>query len=72
MVTPEKTFDLAVNGMTVTLSNTQGGVVSIYDALGHLVVSRPLSSVEATSVSLQSPGNYIVRINGMSRRVTLK
>ena len=65
------TFNLAVSGMTLTLSNTQGGVVRIFDALGHLVAAKPLASA-TTSITLQTPGNYIVRVNGISRSVTLK
>ncbi|SHM65238.1 Por secretion system C-terminal sorting domain-containing protein [Fibrobacter sp. UWR3] len=64
-------FNLAVNGMTLTLSNTQGGVVRIFDALGHLVAAKPIASA-TTSITLQTPGNYIVRVNGISRSVTLK
>jgi hypothetical protein len=64
-------FNLSVNGMTLTLSNTQGGVVRIFDALGHMVTAKPLASA-TTSITLQTPGNYIVRVNGISRSVTLK
>ncbi len=64
-------FNLSVNGMTLTLSNTQGGVVRIFDALGHMVAAKPLASA-TTSITLQTPGNYIVRMNGISRSVTLK
>lgn len=64
-------FNLTVNGMTLTLSNTQGGVVRIFDALGHLVAAKPIASA-TTSITLQTPGNYIVRVNGASRSVTLK
>ena len=67
----QPTFNLAVNGMTLTLSNTQGGVVRIFDALGHMVAAKPLASA-TTSITLQTPGNYIVRVNGISRSVTLK
>ena len=67
----QPTFNLAVNGMTLTLSNTQGGVVRIFDALGHMVTAKPLASA-TTSITLQTPGNYIVRVNGISRSVTLK
>ena len=67
----QPTFNLAVNGMTLTLSNTQGGVVRIFDSLGHLVAAKPLASA-TTSITLQTPGNYIVRVNGTSRSVTLK
>lgn len=69
--TVQPTFNLAVNGMTLTLSNTQGGVVRIFDALGHLVAAKPIASA-TTSITLQTPGNYIVRVNGISRSVTLK
>ena len=64
-------FNLAVNGMTLTLSNTQGGVVRIFDALGHLVAKKLLSNA-MTNITLRAPGNYIVRVNGMSKSVTLK
>ena len=64
-------FNLSVNGMTLTLSNTQGGVVRIFDALGHMVTAKPLASA-TTSITLQTPGNYIVRVNGISRSVILK
>ncbi|MDY6387765.1 MAG: T9SS type A sorting domain-containing protein [Fibrobacter sp.] len=67
----QPTFNLAVNGMTLTLSNTQGGVVRIFDALGHMVAAKPLAGA-TTSITLQTPGNYIVRVNGISRSVTLK
>ena len=72
MATPQKNFNLAVNGMTVTLSNTHGGNVRIFDALGHLVVAKPLSATGATNVTLQTSGNYIVRVNGSSQSVTLR
>ena len=72
MAAPQKTFNLAVNGMTVTLSNTQGGSVRIFDALGHLVSTKPLSATGTTAITMQTPGNYIVRVNGISRSVTLK
>ena len=64
-------FNLTVNGMTLTLSNTQGGVVRIFDALGHMVAAKSIASA-TTSITLQTPGNYIVRVNGMSRSVILK
>ena len=64
-------FNLSVNGMTLTLSNTQGGVVRIFDAIGHLVAAKPIACA-TTSITLQTPGNYIVRVNGISRSVTLK
>jgi hypothetical protein len=57
--------------MTLMLSNTQGGVVRIFDALGHLAVMKPLDET-MTSITLQTPGNYIVRVNGMNRSVTLR
>lgn len=57
--------------MTLTLSNTQGGVVRIFDSLGHLVTAKSLADA-TTSITLQTPGNYIVRVNGMSQSVTLK
>lgn len=66
----QPTFNLAVNGMTLTLSNTQGGV-RIFDALGHLVAAKSISSA-TTSITLQTPGNYIVRVNGMTEVVNLK
>lgn len=72
MAAPQKTFNLAVNGMTVTLSNTQGGSVRIFDALGHLVSTKPLSATGTTAITMQTPGNYIVRVNGMSEVVILK
>lgn len=70
--TVQPTFNLAVNGMTLTLSNTQGGMVRIFDALGHLVVSKPLSANGTTAITMQAPGSYIVRVNGASEVVTLK
>ena len=72
MATPQKAFNLAVNGMTIALSNTQGGNVRIFDALGHLVVSKPLSATGTTAITMQTPGSYIVRVNGMSQKVLLK
>ena len=71
-VSSQKTFNLAVNGMTITLSNTQGGNVRIFDVLGHLVVAKPLSATGVTNLTLQTPGNYIVRVNGDSKMVNLK
>lgn len=65
-------FNLAVNGMTLTLSNTQGGTAQIFDVLGHLVASKPLSATGVTNLTLQTPGNYIVRVNGDSKMVNLK
>ena len=65
-------FNLTVNGMTLTLSNTQGGVVRIFDALGHLVAAKPLSATGTTAITMQTPGSYIVRVNGASRSVILK
>ena len=67
----QPTFNLAVNGMTLTLTNTQGGVVRIFDSLGHLVTARSLVKA-STNITLQTPGNYIVRVNGISKSVTLK
>lgn len=72
MTIPQKKINLAVNGMTLTLSNTQGGTVQIFDALGHLVASKPLSATGVTNLTLQTPGNYIVRVNGDSKMVNLK
>ncbi|MBS7271392.1 InlB B-repeat-containing protein [Fibrobacter sp.] len=72
MATPQKTFNLAVNGMTIALSNTQGGNVRIFDALGHLVVSKPLSATGMTAITMQTSGSYIIRVNGMSQKVLLK
>ena len=72
MATPQKAFNLAVNGMTIALSNTQGGSVRIFDALGHLVVAKPLSATGTTAITMQTPGSYIVRVNGASRSVILK
>lgn len=72
MTIPQKKFNLAVNGMTLTLSNIQGGTVQIFDALGHLVASKPLSATGVTNLTLQTPGNYIVRVNGDSKMVNLK
>lgn len=69
---PQKTFNLAVNGMTITLSNTQGGNVRIFDALGHLIVAKPLSATGATNVTLQVSGSYIVRVNGNTKMVNIK
>lgn len=71
MAPSQKTFNLAVNGMTLTLSNTQGGVVRIFDALGHMVAAKPLASA-TTSITLQTPGNYIVRANGACQMVMLR
>ncbi len=72
MALPQKTFNLSVNGMTITLSNTQGGNVRIFDALGHLIVAKPLSANGMTTITLQSSGNYIVRVNGNSKMVNVK
>ena len=72
MATPQKTFNLAVNGMTSALANTQGGNVRIFDALGHLVVSKPLSATGMTAITMQTSGSYIIRVNGMSQKVLLK
>ena len=71
MATPQKAFNLAVNGMTIALSNTQGGNVRIFDSLGHLVAMKSLAGT-TTNITLQTPGNYIVRVNGISQSVTLK
>jgi hypothetical protein len=57
--------------MTLTLTNTQGGVVRIFDSLGHLVTAKSLADA-TTSITLQTPGSYIVRVNGISKSVTLK
>ena len=70
--TVQPMFNLSVNGMTLTLSNTQGGVVRIFDALGHLVASKPLSVMGTIAITMQTPGSYIVRVNGMSEAVNLK
>ena len=72
MAAPQKTFNLAVNGMTVTLSNTQGGSVRIFDALGHLVSTKPLSATGTTAITMQTPGSYIVRVNGSSQALSLR
>ena len=69
--TVQPMFNLSVNGMMLTLSNTQGGVVRIFDALGHMVAAKSIASA-TTSITLQTPGNYIVRVNGASRSVILK
>lgn len=68
---PEYSFNLMVNGMTITLVNSQGGAVSVYDMLGHRVVTKPLLGA-STSITLQTPGTYMVRVNGISHSVTLK
>ena len=72
MAPPQKTFNLAVNGMTITLSNTQGGNVRIFDALGHLVVSKPLSATGTTAITMQTSGSYIIRVNGACQMVMLR
>ncbi|OWV09989.1 InlB B-repeat-containing protein [Fibrobacter sp. UWB5] len=64
-------FNLAVDGMTLMLTNVQGGVVRIFDSLGHLVTAKSLADA-TTSITLQTPGSYIVRMNGMSKIVSLK
>lgn len=64
-------FNLAVDGMTLMLTNVQGGVVRIFDSLGHLVAMKSLAGT-TTNITLQTPGNYIVRVNGISQSVTLK
>lgn len=68
---PEYSFNLMVNGMTITVVNSQGGAVSVYDMLGHRVVTKPLLGA-STSITLQTPGTYMVRVNGISHSVTLK
>lgn len=68
---PEYSFNLMVNGMTITLVNSQGGAVSVYDMLGHRVVTKQLLGT-STSITLQTPGTYMVRVNGISHSVTLK
>lgn len=65
-------FNLAVNGMTLTLSNTQGGTVQIFDALGHLVTTRLLSANGPTNITMPTAGSYIVRVNGETQMVTLR
>lgn len=65
-------FNLAVNGMTLTLSNTQGGTVQIFDALGHLVTTRLLSANGSTNITMPTVGSYIVRVNGETQMVTLR
>ena len=65
------TFNIAVNGMTLTITNAQEGTIRIFDALGHLVNTKQIFG-PATSVTLQTSGGYIVRINGSSQMVNLK
>ena len=65
------TFNIAVNGMTLTVTNAQEGTIRIFDALGHLVNTKQIVG-PATSVTLQTSGGYIVRINGSSQMVNLK
>ena len=72
MTIPQKKFNLAVNGMTLTLSNTQGGTVQIFDALGHLVTTRLLSANGSTNITMPTAGSYIVRVNGETQMVTLR
>lgn len=72
MTNPQKSFSLVVNGMTLTLSNTQGGTVQIFDALGHLVITRLLSVNGSTNVTLSTAGSYIVRVNGISQIANLR
>jgi hypothetical protein len=67
----QPTFNIAVNGMTLTIFNVQEGTVQVFDALGHLVNTKQIVG-PATSVTLQTSGSYIVRINGSSRMVNLK
>jgi hypothetical protein len=57
--------------MTITLSNTQGGNVRIFDALGHLSIVKPLIGV-TMSITLRVPGNYIVQVNGFNQMVSIK
>lgn len=64
-------FNLVVEGRTLTLSYMQGSVVRIFDALGHIVAAKPTSEA-TTRFTLQTPGNYIIRINGISEVVPLK
>lgn len=64
-------FNLVVEGRTLTLSYMQGGVVRIFDALGHIVAAKSTSEA-TTRFTLQTPGNYIIRINGISEVVPLK
>ncbi len=67
----QSAFNISVNGMTLTLTNTQGGFVRIFDALGHLSIVKPL--VGATmSITLRVPGNYIVQVNGFNQMVSIK
>ena len=57
--------------MTLTITNAQEGTIRIFDALGHLVNTKQIFG-PATSVTLQTSGGYIVRINGSSQMVNLK
>ena len=67
----QPTFNIAVNGMTLTIFNVQEGTVQVFDALGHLVNTKQIVG-SVTSVTLSTSGSYIVRINGSSRMVILK
>jgi hypothetical protein len=37
-----------------------------------LVVAKPLSATGATAITMQTPGNYIVRANGACQMVMLR
>jgi hypothetical protein len=63
---------MAVHGKTITLFASKGRVVNVFDALGHLVVSKNVSANGETNVTLQESGAYIVRVDGLSQRVVLK
>ncbi len=67
----QPTFNIAVNGMTLTIFNVQEGTVQVFDALGHLVNTKQIVG-SVTSVTLSTSGSYIVRINGISQMVILK
>jgi hypothetical protein len=58
--------------MTLTLSNVQGGIVRIFDALGHMVAIKQLPATGMTAITMQTPGNYIIRVNGMCEAINLK
>lgn len=64
-------FNIAVNGMTLTVTNVQEGTIRVFDALGHLVNTKQIVGA-VTSVTVQTSGSYIVRINGSSQMVNLK